>query len=336
MSHYPVILIPKVLQAQREHLPQPIKPTYPNRPKQPPPLPPEPQPLNVKAFLTWGGMGLFISIVSGLLLSVFSPGWGAAIMSLGLVISLILIGINASVQLKSFPQRKQAHEELQQRYLLRLDNYAIALAKFDNKQANYGTALREYGEALKLWEQQVKGNQNQLPSILTDLVSYQGINSQAKRGHSEERFEGYLKQYFGNKIKTGVWLQNTDYDKGFHYTPDFAYIDEETNLHIDIEIDEPYGYKRRQPLHYLNLEKEIIRDEFFLDCLWIVIRFSEEQVVKYPQSSCKEIAKIINEVTGNDSILSRFLEVENIEPIERWTYEEALEMASQDYRKGYL
>ncbi|MEA5511779.1 hypothetical protein VB715_18565 [Crocosphaera sp. UHCC 0190] len=336
MNHYPFILIPEVLQAQREHIPQAIKPTYPNRPKPPPPLPPEPQPLNVPAFLVGGGIGLGISILSGILFSLFNSGLGAALMSFGLLLTLILMGINSYIQIKSFPKRKQAHEQLQQRYLLRLERYGSNLAEFDRKQANYGTALREYGEALKLWEQQVKVNPNELQSILTNLRTYQGINSQAKRGHSEARFEGYLKQYFGNKIKIGVWLQNTDYDKGFHYTPDFAYIDEETNLHIDIEIDEPYGYKRRQPLHYLNLEKEIIRDYFFLDCLWIVIRFSEEQVVKYPQSSCKEIAKIINEVTGNDSILSRFLEVENIEPIERWTYEEALEMASQDYRKGYL
>ena len=107
---------------------------------------------------------------------------------------------------------------------------------------------------------------------------------------------------------------NPNYDQGFHYTPDFAYIDEKTNLHIDIEIDEPYGYKSKKPLHYSGLEKEKIRDEFFLDCLWIVIRFSEEQIVKYPQSCCQEIAKVINQITRYNSVLSSFTNIKQLPP----------------------
>ena len=45
--------------------------------------------------------------------------------------------------------------------------------------------------------------------------------------------------------------------------------------------------------------KDNQRNQFFLEKNWVVIRFSELQVVKYPDSCCKAIARIISQITGD-------------------------------------
>ncbi|ACB54454.1 hypothetical protein cce_5108 [Crocosphaera subtropica ATCC 51142] len=128
MSYYPVILIPDVLQqVQREPIAKPIKPTYPKRPQPLPRLPPEPQPFNIQLLIVQGIIGLGTALFLGLFLSLFNSTLGAFTISLGLVTLLLFSGFNLYFQKKTFPQRKQAHESLQQRYLLKLDKYAIAL-----------------------------------------------------------------------------------------------------------------------------------------------------------------------------------------------------------------
>ncbi len=86
----------------------------------------------------------------------------------------------------------------------------------------------------------------------------------------------------------------------------------------------------------MELETQEIRDDFFVDCLWIVIRFSEEQVVRYPESCCKEVAKVIFKLTGNLSVLSSLKDENDLKPIQRWTEEEAIIMADNNYRDNYL
>ncbi|MCH2246553.1 MAG: hypothetical protein MK111_18305 [Crocosphaera sp.] len=211
MNSYPVILIPDVLQnVQLELISKPTKPIYPKKPKPPSRLPAEPQPINVQSLVVKGIIGLGITLFFGLFLSLFNSTLGVFIISLGLVILLVFMMLNNLTHLKTFSQRKQAHESLQQRYLLKLDNYSIALSEFDRRKENYDRDLREYAEALEIWEQQSEENNSQLQSILTDLITYQGKNSKAKRRYSEHKFETYLRQYFGSKIKVGLFLKNTN------------------------------------------------------------------------------------------------------------------------------
>src|SRR5690606_9268907 len=80
------------------------------------------------------------------------------------------------------------------------------------------------------------------------------------------------------------------------FEPDFALIDEnnDINLFIDIEIDEPYDGITRQPIHYTNYNKQ--RDTFFKNRGWIVIRFAEYQVVKNTLGCCKFIVEVVASV----------------------------------------
>ncbi|MCY7283686.1 MAG: endonuclease domain-containing protein, partial [Cyanobacteria bacterium CAN_BIN43] len=107
-------------------------------------------------------------------------------------------------------------------------------------------------------------------------------------------------------------------------------------LYIDIEIDEPYAYNTKEPTHFLGAWKDDNRNNFFLSKGWLVIRFSEEQVVRHPQSCCKTIAQAIAEVLGDNSVLNQFATMPNLQTMQQWTQSEAEDMAANDYRDRYL
>jgi Protein of unknown function (DUF559) len=104
------------------------------------------------------------------------------------------------------------------------------------------------------------------------------------------------------------------------------------NLHIDIEIDEPYVYETGQPTHYLNGDKDTRRNAFFLERGWIVIRFSEEQVMKFGQGCCREVAQVIASLLGEETVLIPFQNVAPLTPVRRWGEQEAIQMAEKKIR----
>lgn len=171
-------------------------------------------------------------------------------------------------------------------------------------------------------------------NILSQTIPADGVHRKAPKGHSEAGFEGALWRYFPGKIHTGLIVKRPDHLNP--YIPDFAYIDPQFNLHIDIEVDEPYAYDTRCPLHYLDHPKDYTRNQFFLSRGWVVIRFSEEQVVRSPLSCCKAIAGAIATILGDSSIMNPFRQVPTLKPQKRWTEAEAQQMAETGYREQYL
>ncbi len=173
-----------------------------------------------------------------------------------------------------------------------------------------------------------------LLKVLSQTTPPNGNGSLAQQGLGERRFESYLKQHFPGKIYTGLKLSALGCN--YPYTPDFAYIDSNINLHVDIEVDEPYVYGTREPTHFQESRKDLNRNCFFSDSNWIVIRFSEEQVVCWPYNCCKTVAQAIAQVTGDSSILKPFVNILALQPVKQWTEAEARQMAFESYRDKYL
>jgi hypothetical protein len=155
--------------------------------------------------------------------------------------------------------------------------------------------------------------------------------SSAQVGVSEEEFLRYLKQYFP-QIKQGV-----EFDSGadYPYSADFIFV-HSSGLSIDIEIDEPYVGNTKQPHHAIDQGKDSQRNAFFTQGNWVVIRFAEEQVVRYPRSCCKTIAQAIDYVTGDSSYLEKLRVVPDPIRVPLWTSRQAKQMAKQNYRQAYL
>jgi len=179
-----------------------------------------------------------------------------------------------------------------------------------------------------------KSDLQRLHQQLQQTTPPEGVHHRVPKGHSEGDFERHLWQYFPGKIHTGLLLPRPDSPQA--YMPDFALIEPSLNLHLDIEVDEPYTHETRQPLHFLESEKDQIRNEWFLKWGWVVIRFSEVQVVRSPASCCKAIAATLATLTRDSHLMLPFRSVPTLKPMPRWTKAEAQQMADTQIREQYL
>lgn len=155
----------------------------------------------------------------------------------------------------------------------------------------------------------------------------EAVRNQEKiiRGKYEIMFLERLLNHFGRKIRMDT-TPNT-YKK--YYYPDFTYICDRTNLHIDIEIDEPYSLIDKMPIHYIGSRDEA-RNEYFLSYNWVVIRFSEKQVNQDIDGCINLIENVVNAILNKKTMFDNPLQLQS-----RWSYEEALLMASNNERNFY-
>lgn len=164
-----------------------------------------------------------------------------------------------------------------------------------------------------------------LPSKLNNIDDY-------TKGFTEIFFYKKLIKHFPDKILTDHTIQS-NFSKS--YLPDFIYFDREINLVIDIEIDEPYIASSKIPIHHKE-SNDFIRDDFFLNKTWTVIRFAEEQIVKHPDECCQLIEKVIASIINIEDIGCKYHSDLNIDIVPLWTFEESNKLAKRNFREGYL
>jgi hypothetical protein len=136
-----------------------------------------------------------------------------------------------------------------------------------------------------------------------------------KKGKTENLLLEHLIKHFSKAVMINMAFET--YNSAFY--PDFCYHDEEYGFYIDIEIDEKFSKENGNPIHYIGSEDEI-RNKFFIDKDWFVLRFAEAQVEEDPDLCCKFLEKIIHFIKNPyspDQIINF-----PISKIKRWTYEE--------------
>jgi hypothetical protein len=151
---------------------------------------------------------------------------------------------------------------------------------------------------------------------------------------SEDAFFNVLTECFPDRIYRDSIIEQ--FEGKQPYVPEVIFKHRATNLHIDIEIDEPYVAKTGQPIHYAGYTPDNTRNKYFNQKGWVVIRFAEEQVVKDPKGCCKVIADVVETLTGDKTYSRRLKNVDAVSPVEQWTKEQAVRMAQQKYRTTYL
>ncbi|CAH8284231.1 hypothetical protein EV196_103281 [Mariniflexile fucanivorans] len=165
----------------------------------------------------------------------------------------------------------------------------------------------------------------QIEIVEKNLIDF----TNSKTGFTESYFEQKLAKYFKSHILKNVVIND---GKKYPYQPDYVFHYPEKNLYIDIEIDEPYSYYSKKPIH-INDNK---RNEYFLQKGWSIIRFSELQITKYPELCCKVISEHIRNLTGENIWIEGFHELDNLNIIKAWNFLEANKMATNSYRQTYL
>lgn len=119
------------------------------------------------------------------------------------------------------------------------------------------------------------------------------------------------------------------------YEPDIVIFDKKINLYIDIEIDEPYDGFYRYPTHCVKSEEaqkqDDIRDLFFTESGWIVIRFTEKQVHLQSRECIDYVKNVINSINNREFNSSANCEKEN-----QWNDNQCIQWQKNYHRERYL
>ena len=114
------------------------------------------------------------------------------------------------------------------------------------------------------------------------------------------------------------------------FKPAIALVDEADGIFIDMEIDVPYHGWYRFPMHYAE-GKDGIRDGYFNECGWTVVRFTERQVRQQPDACVELLRRVFATLKGETVEIGRV-----VQPEKRWTQKEAVEMEKELSREKLL
>lgn len=155
-----------------------------------------------------------------------------------------------------------------------------------------------------------------------------------QKGYKEKDFYNQLKQNITDiEMTDNVHMVIPNFNKP--YEPDIVLFDKNLNLYIDIEIDEPYDGYYRYPTHFINPEDEIkqdnIRDLFFIESGWIVIRFTEKQVHCQAYECIDYVKNVLNSIYNRNFVTDTTCYIEN-----QWDYNQCIQWQKIYYREKYL
>ena len=160
------------------------------------------------------------------------------------------------------------------------------------------------------------------------------IGRSNQRGYKEKEFVNEIKlQIFDIELTDNFHMVIPNYSKP--YEPDIVLFDKKLNLFIDIEIDEPYDGFYRYPTHNFRAEdyfkQDNIRDLFFTESGWVVIRFTEKQVHNQPKECIEYIINVINSIYGKEFSKTQKCEIEY-----QWDENQCVQWQLNKYREKYL
>ena len=160
------------------------------------------------------------------------------------------------------------------------------------------------------------------------------IGRSNQKGYKENDFFNEIKlQIFDIELTNNVHMVIPNYNKP--YEPDIVLFDKRLNLYIDVEIDEPYDGFYRYPTHNYRAEDDFkqdnIRDLFFTESGWVVIRFTEKQVHKQPTECIDYIKNVINSIYSKEFSKTAKCELEN-----QWDENLCTQWQLNNYREKYL
>ncbi|ANV85757.1 hypothetical protein AWQ21_14580 (plasmid) [Picosynechococcus sp. PCC 7003] len=306
MPEYPDIYIPprlKQISSAKPELPappaKPVKPEHPTKPKWWPPI-------------TVGLLCLVATLI------IFSN-----IPVLSLITGGLGIAVTRLIQTQGFRGDLAEYRRLEQEYPRRLTDY-------EKERRNFQDLKNRLKDPQFVQEYQ----QKLLNQFKNTIYQPDGYNSNARTGRCEGCLYRAMNKHLPGKIIQNAKLDIPNYS--YPYSPDVCYVYDD--IYFDIEVDEPYtplnGDGDYKPIHGWEESKEHNRNNFFLNKGWVVIRFSEEQVARYPDSCVKEIAQVVEQIT-QEPLPASLVNVENLNPQPRWTIEEAEQLADRNHRQTY-
>ncbi len=206
------------------------------------------------------------------------------------------------------------NEKVVSEYEKSKSEYPKLKKKYDREIKKYNSKIEEIIPefTLKKYSEELKTSNFSFPTS--------AVYNIPPKGRTENYFFGFLRRHFSEEIMQDMMIS-------FYY-PDFVYKSRKYNFHIDIEIDEQYDYKTKNPIHYIGVDDD--RNNTILAYGWIIIRFTESQIFGNPNGCCQYIEDIIKRIEMPHAYSYPIPTI--IEREKRWTYEEALLAAENNTR----
>lgn len=178
-----------------------------------------------------------------------------------------------------------------------ISEYDADILKYQESLRSYNIELMNVNEQNKRISEEFEGEYNtflkahKYSKLIDDIASRGEViglqkNDVRKAGRTEKFFEEYLFNKFGDSVNANQGILFG------HFYPDFVFVHPSLKFHIDIEIDEPYVMSSRDPIHCVDNDEN--RNRYFLELNWIVVRFSEKQIIYYPEICVNVISNIID------------------------------------------
>jgi hypothetical protein len=306
MTCFPIVLYPDALQLawqQRPRLPE----LAVAEPK--PPIAPAKANFQAPAIALGGILAIALPAMS------LQSSLGLKLLILGSSLCLgysLWIGYQYQRQRREWRQQQQRYEQQFETFQRRHETHQQLCGEM-----HHPMAIAEYQHQLVL-------------AALQTATGYDKETPPASQSPILDFFRPYLERYFPGKIKSNLALYQSGC-QDFHRC-ELAYIDDRLNLFIDLEIDEPYDQNSRHPTHCQSNASDGEHNDFFLDNGWVVMRFSEAQVVNHPRRCCRRIAQEIYKVTIETGLMNRFAKIGELETYPHWTWQEAQQMAEYGSR----
>lgn len=322
---YPVILIPDSISQFCADNPIPVlEETATSTIK--PPFPPRSPVLNNARY----SLVIMLWIIS--IVVVMLVNWLSGMSVIAFWSSLVCASVSAAA---AFSYLRFVDFKVRDRYKQRLAEYQQQLAEYESYQLHH---LQSKHKQFEQYNSLLRERYKLLKRLLKEIVKPPAIQSKkgVQQGVSEKQFFIYLCRYFSGFYDFCMGGEFPIPGTSLRYTADFILVHQPTGLAIDIEIDEPYDGRTGKPHHCVDRGKDSQRNQFFLERNWVVIRFSELQVVKYPDGCCQAIARVIFQITGDYRSLVKLQNVKELPPHKQWKVKEAIYMAKTQFRHSYL
>lgn len=336
-STYPILLLPDdanaILGTKHGPLPVPEEPVMPAAPEIKKFSSPQPtSPSSFTAIV--GSILLFLCMPCFTVNDGEAAGWGIGLLLSGILLIIIYFNMHSSYvsDIKEYSNNLLLHQKKHQndinvfneRKEILMNEYRTHLYWFNSYNNEYNGIKPTF--ILQRYKVFLTFNNTSKPKIHPE---YQTV----KKGKSESYFLKYLRNTFRDEISDNQTFINSIEDNSL-LLPDYVFYNKEFNICIDIEIDEPYSMDSKSPIHYSKSDDN--RNELFLSNNWIVVRFTEKQVVTQPSECCDFLAYLINELSLD---LLKYPVNGSYKEIIRtpiWTQDDCISMANNNYRAHYL
>lgn len=195
--------------------------------------------------------------------------------------------------------------------------YSRERSRFNNLKKNVESLEFQNSEKLKRCLKDSKYNKKSIFKRLKILD-----DNTVKKGVSENFFFKYLHKHSDFDVYISI--------KFYPYYPDLIIV--KNDLVFVIEIDEPYSFDSKEPIHYVGKAEDEVRDEFFVNSGFILLRFSEEQIL----NKTEQCLILINEIYSSCMNLKDFTKTKIYNELEQtpWSHQEAFDMAYNNTRVG--